>query len=129
MDMETQIKNSIEKIIRIPLDFETKGNVSRVTLVRESGYVELYNKIGEAEIEEVLRQYPDFVDEWLLWSENTRSTPAWHFIKFEDGSYLVTYSNEGKRFDEITTNDKFEACAIYIKRQIETTRIFIINRQ
>lgn len=122
-----QIEKSIEKIIRIPHDYR-KGNASPIALVRESGYVELYNKINEAEIEEILKLHPQVIDEWLLWSENKRSNPTWHFDKFEDGTYAVAYSTEGKEA-EINTKDEFKACAAFIKREIESTRIFIVSNE
>ena len=120
-----QIQNSLEKIIRIPSNYR-KGNSSPVTLLKESGYVELHEQINEPEIEEILKLYPQLINEWLLWSENKRSSPRWHFDKFEDDTYAVAYSIEGKEI-EFNTKDEFKACAAFIMHEIEDTRIFIVN--
>ena len=116
--MEKHIEEIIEKVIRFPYDYRTLGNVSPINLIKKSGYVELYQQINEEEIETVLKLNPHLINEWLLWSENKRSNPTWHFDKFEDGSYSVAYSTEGIE-SEINTFDKFKACAAFIKREME----------
>lgn len=116
--MEKEIKETIEKIIHFPYDYRIRRNISPVNLIKESGYPEFHLKINEEEIAAVLNQYPDMIKEWLLWSENKRSNPTWHFEKFEDGTYEVAYSTEGLH-PEINTTDEFKACAAFIKREME----------
>jgi hypothetical protein len=123
--MEKKIKDSIEKIIRISNDYRIRGNASPVTLVKESGYVELHQQIGEEEIEDVLRLHPHLVAEWLLWSENKRGTPTWFITKGDSGNYHVEFSEEGKEFEEVSSKDEFKACAAFIKRDVERIRINI----
>ena len=119
------MKESIEKIIRLLYHYRTLRNVSPLTLLKESGYIELYKQITEEEIAAVLKLQPHLVAEWLLWSDNKRSTPAWHFVKFDDGCYLVEYSTIGKEHEEINTIDEFIACSAFIKREVEDIREFV----
>lgn len=122
--MEKKIKDAIEKIIHLAYNYR-KGNLSPVSLIKESGYLEFSDQITEEEIKEILKLYPYLVNEWLLWSENKRvSDPVWAFMKFDDGSYLVG----GKQNEEINTQDEFYACAAFIKREAEDLREFAVKQ-
>jgi hypothetical protein len=116
--MEKEIKDAIEKVIRFPFDYRIRGNMSPIALIKESGYPGLHSKINEEEIAAVLKLHPHMINEWLLWSENKRSNPTWHFMKFDDGSYQVEYSSEGRESEEIITLDEIKACAAFIKREM-----------
>lgn len=122
--MEKKIKDSIVKLIHLAYDFRKRGNISPINLLKKSGYLEFSDQINEEEIGEILKSYPHLVDEWLLWSENKRSNPTWHFDKFEDGTYAVAYSTEGIEA-EINKKDEFKACAAFIKREAEDLREFV----
>lgn len=124
--MEKQIKDSIEKIMHLSYDYRTRRNVSPLTLLKESGYVELHRQINEEEIAAMLNLHPHLVNEWLVWSENKRTGErVWTFSKFEDGGYLVGYSTQSKESEEINTTDEFKACAAFIKREAEALRKFV----
>jgi len=124
--MEKKIKDTIEKLIHLAYDYLKSGNISPINLLKESGYLEFPDQINEEEIEEVLKLYPHLIDEWLLWSENKRSTPTWFFTKDnDDGWCFVGHSPESKEFEEINTKDEFKACAAFIKREAERLRKFV----
>ncbi len=91
--------------------------------MKESGYFELYNQINEAEIIKVLKIHPHLINDWLQISEDSRSSTKWVFGRDDDGKYGIGHWPPGKEFEEITTTDKFYACAAFIKRDIESTRI------
>jgi hypothetical protein len=120
--MVKNINKTIEKIVHIPHDFYERKNVSEIKLLQESGYIELYNEIGEDEIAEVLKKYPHLIKEWLQWSEDNRSSFKWYFTSDGKGGYFVKHFPEGKGFEEISTQDEFAACAAFVKREIEGTR-------
>jgi hypothetical protein len=123
--MEKKIKDTIEKLLHLAYNYR-KGNMSPVNLLKASGYLEFSDQIGEAEIEEILKLYPHLISEWLLWSENKRSTPAWFFTKDDnDGWCFVGHSPESKEFEEINTKDEIKACAAFIKREAESTIFFV----
>lgn len=124
--MEKKIKDAIEKIVHLAYDYRKRGNISSLNLLKESGYLEFPDQIGEEEIAAILKLYPNLINEWLLWSENKRSTPTWFFTKDnDDGWYFVGHSPESKEFEEINTKDEFKACTAFIKREVERLRKFV----
>ena len=121
--MDTKLKKVIERIIDIPRDFRRRKNISPINLTKESGYLEHHEKISESEIIEILKGNPQSIAEWVLWSENKRSTSTWLFTRDEeDGWCFVGHSPESKEFEEINTKDEFFACAAFIKREVESIR-------
>jgi hypothetical protein len=122
--MDSKIEKIIEKIVHIPHDFNNRGNISEIDLTKESGYFEQHERINEYEIMQVLKNNPHLIVEWIQLSEDKRSTPTWHFVKFDDGECIVDYSGTEAEFKEINTFDEFEACAAFIKREVESNRKF-----
>ncbi len=120
--MEDRIAIAAKSIIQIPRDF-LRGNLSPYELVRKSGYFKLHDKIQEAEIIELLKQYPKVIEDWLQWSDDKRCSSAWYFNKGDDNKYFVAHHPEGDKDQEIWTEDGFKACAGYIKREIESIRL------
>lgn len=116
-----EIDKIIEKIINLPFDF-SKKNKSIYCLLQESGYFSLYDQINDDQILEILRRQPQSIEYWLTWSGNKRSDAGWYFTKNENGQYFVGYYPEENNFKEISLFDKFKACALFIKREIESIR-------
>lgn len=117
------IEMTIKRIVNIPHDFHEIKTKSPIALLNESGYLELYDKIKEEHIIEVLKMKPHLIKEWLRWSDNKRSSPSWYFTRGEDGKCFVGHSPESKEFEEINTSDEFYACAAFIKREAERIRM------
>lgn len=122
--MNSKIVKIIERIVHIPHDFNTRGNISETNLTKESGYFEQHERINEYEIMQVLKNYPHLIAAWIQWSEDKRSTASWHFVKFDDGECIVDYSGTDADFYDIKTFDEFETCAAFIKREVESNRKF-----
>jgi hypothetical protein len=129
MNMDDLIEKVIERIVHIPYDFHQIKTKSTYTLLLESGYFEVYDQIDENKIIEALKKQPHLIAQWLQWSEDNRSSPSWYFTKGDDGKCFVGHWPEGKEFKEINTSDEFIACAAFIKRDIEQTRIVFTNKQ
>jgi hypothetical protein len=111
----------IKNIIFLPKQFST-GNDSVYFLLKESGYFELYNQISERDIFEILIQYLECIDQWLIFSSDKRCNSGFYFTQNDSGKYIVGYlSIEGnKKTTEYL--DKFEACAAFIKQEVEEIR-------
>lgn len=116
------IKFVIEKIINIPKDYYGK-NKSKYSLVKESGYFEVYDKISEDVIEKALKEKPELIAEWIGWSEDQRISEGW-YLKIENGKNIVAnFSNDGGYKEIITTYpDISTACSVFIKYEIEYSR-------
>ena len=106
----------------MPSRFYTERNVSIYALLKETGYFELHNEISESNIYEVLIQHPECINQWLSWSEDKRSSSGWYFKQDEDGKYIVGFFPTSKDFNVNIYSDKTEACAVFIKREIEDIR-------
>ena len=113
----------IKDIVFLTTKFYKEENKSIFSLLKETGYFELYNQVNESNIYECLILYPDCVTQWLEWSENKRSSSGWYFKKDTETKYVVGYFPDTKNLTPILYSDKFEACSIFILREIENIRL------
>ena len=112
----------INDIIFLPKRFY-EGDISIHSLLKASGYFEHHNEINEADILEELTHHLECIDGWLSLSEDKRSSSGWYFKQNNNCKYLVGYfpPQENLRITEYL--DEIEACAAFIKREIEDIRI------
>lgn len=115
-------KNQIIKsVLRLPENFYSAQNVSIYSLLKGTGYFELYTEINEKDIFDLLIQYPEHIKQWLNWSENKRSS-GWYFKGSESQKYIVgSFPDNGELKSSEYTNAA-EACSVFIKREIEDIR-------
>lgn len=111
----------IKDIIFLPKTFYG-GNASIFSLLKKSGYFELHNEISEADIFESLTQHLECIDQWLSLSEDKRSSSGWYFKHNDDGKYVVGYFPWKETIATTEYQNKIEACAAFIKREIENIR-------
>ncbi|MBI5361254.1 MAG: hypothetical protein HZA48_11810 [Planctomycetes bacterium] len=78
-----KVDDVISKIIQIPYDFYNRGDVSFLTLLKESGYFEIYNQVSIELVREFLIHEPKRIHEWLRYSEDDRSNKGWYFYQIE----------------------------------------------
>ncbi len=102
---------SIRRICDLPSDFRV-GKRSAYDLVRGSGIE--FRTLTASEVVPVLLSNPSLVDEWAMWSEDQRCTPAHYFLE-EDGKYVVGRMPEG---DRVEFDDRFVACADFIVKAV-----------
>lgn len=118
-----QAKDIATTILFLPSRFNSSGNDQSIySLLQATGYFELYDQIQEDQILEALYDHLECADQWMKWSEDKRSASGWYFIQNEQGSYVVGYYPEQDDLETIEYIDKTEACALYIKREIEEIR-------
>jgi hypothetical protein len=111
----------IKDIIFLPKRF-SEGNTSIYALLKESGYFELHNAISEADIFENLTHHLECIDGWLSLSEDKRSSSGWYFKQDDNGKYIVGYFPLKENLVIAEYLDEVEACAAFIKREIEDIR-------
>ena len=102
---------AIRRICNLPADIRA-GNQSAYDLVRSSGIE--FRTLTAAEVLPVLRSNPSLVNDWAMWSEDQRSTPAYYFLE-EDGRYVVGRLPEE---DRVEFDDRFSACADFIVKAV-----------
>jgi hypothetical protein len=118
--METE--KLISDIINLPTSYYDVGNISFYSLLNGTGYFELFDQVPENRILEQLIKHPEWVEQWLNWSDNKRSGSGWYFTQGSSGKYIIGYyppteNNKAREFF-----DSSEACAVFIKIVIEETR-------
>lgn len=102
---------AIRRICNLPADFR-KGNQSAYELVRASGIK--CRSLTADELLPVLKTNPGLVDEWFMWSEGQRCTPAFYLME-NGGSYVVRRLPEN---DRVEFDDRYSACADFIVKAV-----------
>ena len=116
-----EIENIINAIINIPKKYHELKNISFVSLLRNTGYFELFDEINSNEIKEQLDKHPEWVEQWLNYSDDKRTSSGWYFTKNETGKYIVGFY-PSKKFKTLGFADITEACSVFIKMEIEGVR-------
>ncbi len=109
-------------LVHLPRRFNA-SKMSMYELLRQTHYFELYDEVSEAGIRETLARHPECVDEWISYSEDKRTSSGW-YIKQENGtSYKVgCLSPKGDKNIETSYVDRTDACAAFIKHELEDIR-------
>ena len=117
-----EINSIISEILHIPERFNAHGNSkSAYFLLKETGYFEKREEVSESLIKVALVQLFGYVDLWLTWSADKRSSTGWFFNPSDHQMYVVAYSTLEKGVIERKEyNDIISACAAFIKREIES---------
>ena len=102
---------AIRRICNLPVDFRSGGK-SAYDLVRASGIG--FRSLTTAEVLPVLQSNPALIDEWAMWSENQRCTPAYYFQKEAD-KFVVGRMPEQER---VEFDDQIAACADFIVKAV-----------
>ncbi len=110
------------KVIHLPKNYYTEKNSSLFTLLNETGYFDLDNHLDEDNFVSSLKQYPECINDWLIWSDNKRTRIGWYFGIGADQNYFVGYFPNDIIRPEKIFNDGNEACAYFIKQEIESIR-------
>lgn len=117
--MTKSVSKAVKAVCQMPRDFQERGNVSMVTLLKESGYLRIAESVTEQLLEAYFEQHPDLINAWLRNSEDTRSSLNWYFSKPDDQNeqWVVGFFPDGTthRFPHAA-----QACAFYVKRYLET---------
>ena len=112
-----------KKIIFLPRVFRNIMNKSIFGLMEETGYFQVHNKISEEIIEKQLKKYPEYVNEWISYSEDKRGDSG-YYIKREGKIYIIGYlDKQGKIQILEKTNNAVKACAIFIIKEVEDIRL------
>jgi hypothetical protein len=113
----------LKKIVFLPHTFNSLMNKSVYDLLKESGYFELYNDISEKAIRIHLEKYPECVNEWMSYSEDKRCSSGYYLQKNEK-KYIVGYlDDKTKKQMKKEFTSETEACAVFIRKEIENIRL------
>jgi len=105
----------------MPKRFYDERNISMITLLRESGYYKFYKEIDPIDILQVLTELRECIKYWITWSENKRTSSGWYIIN-RNNKYIVGFYPENKNSKLEEYDNEAEACANFIKKEIEAMR-------
>ncbi len=111
----------IKGVIAIPKIFYFEKTDSFLTLLVQTGYFQISNSISEKDIFNTLSLFPEYIDDWVLWSENKRVDEGWCFVK-KGNEYNVCYAKDDIKIENLIFQNKIEACANFIKKEIDSMR-------
>lgn len=115
----------VAAIIALPRRVQSK-NKSPFTLLKETGYFELHDQISVNDIREALTRDPACVQEWMQYVDDLRCSSSWYFDFNEDeNQYEVGFFDikaDPNRSHRIQYENATDACAAYIKHEIESIR-------
>ena len=112
------------EIVTIPRKFH-KRDMSIFDLLKETGYFELHNEVSVSDIRTALARDPACVQEWMRYIDDQRCSSSWYFLLNDEGLYEVGFydsSPDPARSNQVVYENAMDACAAFIKHQIESIR-------
>jgi len=88
------INDTINRLIDLPRRFNNGSNMSIHDLLKETRYFKIHNKISVESIRNRLAQSLEYVEDWILYSEDKRSGFGWYFKKEDRHRYVVGFLNK-----------------------------------
>ena len=113
----------LAQIVSLPQTFHSLGNVSVFALLEATGYFRLHNQISEENIRAALRRCPEYVKEWMQYAEDQRTSSGWYVTLNDEGCYETGYiADVRNRTNRVQYDNAIDACAAFIKHEIESIR-------
>lgn len=113
--------NIVEEIISIPVSF-TNSNKSPADLLVASGYLESPEAITVDILADALRKSPEYIESWLIWSDDKRTDSGWYFQRKSGEDFLVGYYPARPDLPTTRYSDAYLAGANFVKLEIEEIR-------
>ncbi len=107
----------------MPKDLYSCHDKNMVQLLQESGYYDWGNSVTKDEIIQVLKEHPDFINDWLDYSSDQRILSGWYFVGFEGDGWEVGYfdMNKDDNFTDVQYfSSGYEASAVFIQRYVDS---------
>jgi hypothetical protein len=109
-------------LVELPRMFNV-GGMSMYEILKQTGYFELDNEVSETDIRKILARNPECVDEWISYSEDKRTSSGWYIKQENCTTYKVgCLLPKGRKGIETIYGDRTDACAAFIKHELEDVR-------
>ncbi len=117
------LRNIINRITQLPAEFKIPGNNHSIYyLLKEAGYFDFHDEINENDFVNALAEHPEHITDWIQWSEDKRISSGWYFLQSTQGKFIVGFYPGKDNSKQKEYSDIKEACAAFIKREIEEIR-------
>jgi hypothetical protein len=123
------VNNIATEIVKIPRTFQIRRDMSIVALLKETGYFELHDQVSVNDIRQALTRDPACVREWMQYSEDQRC-PGWYLSLNDENLYEVGFFSdnaESHYSNRVQYESAMDACAVFIKHEIERVRSHVIE--
>lgn len=101
-------------------------NKSPFALLKETGYFHLHDQVSVSHIREALTRNPACVQEWMQYVDDLRCPSSWYFdFDDDENRYEVGFFDiraDPNRSNRVHYENATDACAAYIKHEIESIR-------
>jgi hypothetical protein len=114
-----EVNDTIKGLIYLPSKFNNAGNISIYDLLKETGYLEKYEKVSVEEIRNGLARCAECVEDWIVYSEDKRSSSGWYFKKKDNKRFVVGCIDLNGNSTHNEYENGVDACAIFIKHEID----------
>lgn len=115
------MQSIIKDILGLPQKFyESGNNLSMYDLLKQTHYIEVQGDINDVDFQKSLIEHPEYVNGWLAWSDNKRSSSGWFLEVNPYGQYAVGYlDSKMGRMNERSYPNAISACAYFISKEID----------
>jgi hypothetical protein len=111
-----QVSKVVSAIGRMPIEFKSRGDVSMLRLVRESGYLANQSLVTVELLSAHFSEHPEDLDAWHSKSLDNRGSPAWYLLDPGDtnsrGKWVVGFF-PGENREYFDHGE--DACALFVK--------------
>jgi hypothetical protein len=114
--------DTIIQVIHLAKKCSERNNVSIYSLLKEVGYFDIHDEVSENLIREALFLHPNCVNDWIRFSEDKRSSAGWYFQQNGTDYEVGFFSLNKNNISPTKYSNSIEACAAFIKREIESIR-------
>jgi len=106
---------TVEDVCRLPMDYESFGTKSAVELIARSGYRDRWRSITVRLLADTLGRHPDWVDAWIQWSADKRTSSGWYIRRCGESAFDV-----GSHLDvpPVRYGDRTHACAAFVRHEL-----------
>ena len=119
----TTRKDCVFAICEFAKIYRADKNATPRDMFKRTGYRRHYASITQEQVIDLLRTHPILVDEWRMFSQDKRWTPAWFLKKRSENIWRVGYVDRGgNTIQEILFSDSASACALMIRMEMEDLR-------
>ncbi len=121
---------TISKVCSIARNLKIYQNKSVIQLLKESGYFENSSSITIEDIEQYLIDHPSYVNDWINFSSDKRTSEGWYFLQ-EGPDWIVGYledtTNGFARIREEKFPSSIKACAVFIMKETNNLKLIYLK--
>ena len=104
----------LSRILEIGKDCSIRGNgTSLRELLQQENYLSERQNLRISDLADRIRSYPKYIDEWISYSEDKRTTGGWYLLSTGEIGQVLK-ENTKIQFDSIE-----EAVAEYVVRELD----------